>query len=259
MNATVKPSTTAAPLTGTLAAPPRRAGFSLVELLVVISIVALLISLLLPALARARETGRLVQCLSHLRQVGIGTQNYLNDFRFVYPPLVMPDGTGTQAAWLGKAGASGLGYQTYTADVRFLNPYVGGPYAPAAEVPMARCPSDLNSYGGTASFYDAIGASYFANADGGAIPALGSLSRPTFGPPYLGIDAAMIKSPSRMIALAEFGAFDPVWSGIDPGPGFRWHTREDKWTLVFADGHASFVPILFSTLTTNAYTFHRDR
>ncbi len=57
---------------------PRR-GFTLIELLIVIAIIAVLISLLLPALGSARETGRLVICQSNLRQMGLAMTMYAND------------------------------------------------------------------------------------------------------------------------------------------------------------------------------------
>ncbi|HYE61714.1 MAG TPA: DUF1559 domain-containing protein [Phycisphaerales bacterium] len=60
-----------------------RTGFTLIELLVVIAIIALLIGLLLPGLAGARETGRSVACASNMRQVALAFTTYAGDYKVI--------------------------------------------------------------------------------------------------------------------------------------------------------------------------------
>ncbi|MBX3357103.1 MAG: prepilin-type N-terminal cleavage/methylation domain-containing protein [Phycisphaeraceae bacterium] len=66
------------------------AGFTLLEVLVVVAVIAVLVGVLLPALGQAREAGRAVVCLSNLRQIGIICQGYADENRGTGPAIGQP-------------------------------------------------------------------------------------------------------------------------------------------------------------------------
>ena len=80
-----------------------RSGFTLIELLVVISIVSVLLTLLLPALQTEREAARRIQCMSNLKQLGLGLQQYELTYS-VYPPALVLQGVGNTVNWSGGWG-----------------------------------------------------------------------------------------------------------------------------------------------------------
>lgn len=81
--------------------PTRPHGFTLIELLVVISIIALLVAILLPALGNARAVAHTVQCSSNQRQIGVGFGIYANENDDHIIPLYGPNSDQEWSSWTG--------------------------------------------------------------------------------------------------------------------------------------------------------------
>jgi prepilin-type N-terminal cleavage/methylation domain-containing protein/prepilin-type processing-associated H-X9-DG protein len=232
-------------------------GFTLVELLVVIGLIAMLISLLLPTLTRAREQGKQVACQSNLRQLGMAMQMYCHDNQDYFPRAGITGSSGNTFSsvciWVGKAGSE-FPYSTAGADVRYLNRYLGGRHRAADSVPVAHCPSDPLDGG----YYDRYGTSYGSNSDPGAPSLLQFL--PPGDPRWFDapIKAAQVHHSSSFVMAAEHAANVWVWNN---GQGFvqylHW-PHAHRWNALFGDGHVASPEFQLGTRTTSDYDYRSD-
>jgi prepilin-type N-terminal cleavage/methylation domain-containing protein/prepilin-type processing-associated H-X9-DG protein len=74
-------------------------GFTLIEMLTVVSIIGILAALLMPALSGAREKGKQISCQSNLHQIGLAILVYAGDYQNHTPPAFQFDKNGTKYAW----------------------------------------------------------------------------------------------------------------------------------------------------------------
>ena len=236
-------------------------GFTLIELLVVIAIIAILAALLLPALARAKEKARAIQCLSNIRQIGLAVSLYLGDYNDRYPPAITKNGGLTQLSWVGQAGLQ-AGYDTLTAADRWLSEYLVKANR-EAKVEVARCPSDKKSYLGTGrSGYEDFGSSYMANLNYTFINQIQTL---TISPTDTNsIKASGAAKPSRFVVFTSWGAY---WIGlrhwdVSTQPelaNLMWHWKSYRWNTLFGDGHSAMIKFDPNYYDTNAPNYSFDR
>lgn len=244
-------------------------GFTLIEVLVVVAIIALLISILLPSLNAAREESRKVVCSTNLHQIGIASGAYLNGNKNRYPWGPVP-GSVYSHYWGGETdkgdGPNSDYWNTYygpnssrytRASVRPLNKYLVGRSLGRnsdAELPVFRCPNDdgVRSRGNfdepkskNPAFY-VMGTSYDSNI----IWSLYTRQKETSVTYATRVSYLM----DRIIYIFEKkGASRAVLAYEDPAdctlggvlynwhPDLRymgWHKRPNFYTSLFLDGHA---------------------
>ncbi len=243
--------------------------FSLVELLVVIGIIGILIAVLLPSLARARDVAKRLQCLSNLHQIGIATIEYTVDNKGSYP---------YHEFWYNQIGKKGNLAQYGIAEFppvdmtglrtdpgilaeRPLNAYV------AQNAAVASCPGDFGDAKKPAviSCFEAYGTSFqiqwndptvaLGTTAFGVVPVTGaSQLNPAGGriyyPDYpaakygsfINLAGTIYKgSWSKKIIMGDFN-----WQGNRPitDPRVLWHKPNNRNTrqqnMLFGDGHAEF-------------------
>jgi prepilin-type N-terminal cleavage/methylation domain-containing protein len=213
---------------------PGRAGFTLIELLVVIAIIAILASMLLPVLSKAKQKTQGIGCLNNQRQLQLGWLLYSGDHedrlvrlgalselvQLPNDPQAQPGAAKSQ--WvLGTVGAAPAWTNTVLVQMGLLYPYVNNP-------DVYKCPADLKCEGG------ALG--------GGGAPTVRSMAMNCWMNPITVWNNRPVRIYRKQSDI------------IAPGPSMAWvFIDENPWTI--NDGHFVCDPTVSNWVDVPA-TYH---
>lgn len=202
-------------------------GFTLIELVVVVGIIALLAALLLPAFSRARENARRASCMSNLRQIGLAVTEYAQDYdeRMVNVYMYYGPGTTNLAWWQDMLQPYMKNYQVVICPSHSSPTSFNGVRPPG-------CPDPLRtSYVANNIYQDGAGASIFPPLRAGQV---------------VGRSLAQTEEPTTTIIITEArsGAME-LWNwnqtDLGNGPSVLDKRHLGGCNFVFADGHAKWL------------------
>jgi prepilin-type N-terminal cleavage/methylation domain-containing protein/prepilin-type processing-associated H-X9-DG protein len=202
-------------------------GFTLIEVLVVIGIIAILAAIISPLFARAREAGRRASCLSNLKQIGLAFAMYVDDYDGCYP------NTGDPYLWMGRRWRWPLApYLAYNAR---RDP--AAPEDPLHSVGGGRnvliCPSDPTASTLWDSTSYAYSAAFYHTPE--QIKAMTTEDLWKFNRfPCITQQAIMVDSPGEKVLAAE-------WLTNHTSPKVGWWDWRGARNYLFADGHAKYL------------------
>lgn len=201
----------------------RKHAFTLIELLVVISIISLLISILLPALGKAREAARRAECLTRVRTLVFVNHTYTQDFK----------------NYMVNFDTGGKGWQRHFADKGYLPDIIAK--MPAANGywhhPWNTCPSTAtNSNGLNGSNYpDMLAYNMFLGWDHGSHSGIAQWR-------WVRVDQVVVPGKTTMFADSNARNTEGTMSYYYRNFGFlQEYKHNDAGNYAFADGHAQAI------------------
>lgn len=218
-------------------------GFSLIELIVVVGIIALLAGMVIPTIGRVRENGKSTECVNNLRQIGQGFALYVDEHRGIFPGDGTAGGVGTEAdiaqadAWYNVIPPylQMDSYKTLSERGRVPCPGSGKSLFICPNSPKETALAMQYQAGEHSSFYCSYAMNYWVNVSERGIPTLTKRLRMT-----------QIQAPSVFVILTE--SPDGLLAKVHPAtmrhedPSMTAFRHREKVNALFADWHVESIP-----------------
>ncbi len=231
----------------------RRNGFTLVELLVVIGIIATLIAILLPTLNKARDSARRTVCASNLRQFGIAAHGYASENHGYFPPSSPDILTTNLQRWIGSRPTASSPFDVAGSPMRG---YLGDGQVrrcPVFEVTVAGFEAASGGYGYNGShFGSTMGVDGFTLRAARTPAKASSILRAT--QKVLFADTAMAAASAGGTNVFEYCFTEPprAYGGGATSPSIHFRHRKQA-NICWADGHVTAEAMAWTYPGTNVY------